>query len=143
MVYGFKNSLYFWIDSEGIGYLTIELLSLSLEFLDKFVFGCLENQECFFDFWRYLIEQSDQWFAGLSQFTGNQPKNCSEHNPKKWIIQSALKCFSVRGWKVYIHVCLQTVIGCRKRLSIHEGLRVITQLKMDLLDLSESVYFMF
>ena len=44
----------------GIGYLTVELLSLSLEFLYKFEFGCLENQECFFDFWRYLIEQSDQ-----------------------------------------------------------------------------------
>ena len=70
----------------GIGYLTIELLSLSLQFLDKFVFGCLENQECFFDFWRYLIEQSDQWFAVLSQFTGNQSKNCSEQNPKEWII---------------------------------------------------------
>ena len=28
-------------------------------------------------------------------------------------------------------------------LSISDGLRVITQLKIDLLDLSESVYFMF
>ena len=39
----------------GIGYLTVELLSLSLEFLDKFVFGCLENEECFFDFFNYVI----------------------------------------------------------------------------------------
>ena len=31
----------------------------------------------------------------------------------------------------------------RSDLSIHEGLRMINQLKIDLLDLSESVYFMF
>ena len=26
--------------------------------LDKFVFGCLENKECFFDFWKYLMDQT-------------------------------------------------------------------------------------
>ena len=43
----------------GIGYSTVELLSLSLEFLDKLVFGCLENEECFFNFWRYLIDRTE------------------------------------------------------------------------------------
>ena len=43
---------------------------------------------------------------------------------------------------IYIFVSKRLLVA-GSDLSISDGLRVITQLKMDLLDVSESVYFMF
>ena len=43
----------------GIGWMSIEVFSLSFQLVETTVIGCLQNEECFFDFVEY-VETNDR-----------------------------------------------------------------------------------
>ena len=44
----------------GIVWMSIELVQLTIEMIDKMIFGCLENEDCFFSFVEEMILRSEQ-----------------------------------------------------------------------------------
>ena len=39
----------------GIGWMTTEVFSLSFQLVETTVIGCLQNEECFFNFVEYVV----------------------------------------------------------------------------------------
>jgi len=39
----------------GIGWMTIEVFSLSFQLVETTVIGCLQNEDCFFNFVEYVV----------------------------------------------------------------------------------------
>ena len=39
----------------GIGWITTEVFSLSFQLVETTVIGCLQNEECFFNFVEYVV----------------------------------------------------------------------------------------